>query len=470
MSRNVLRSLAMLAVTTMVAAPAVAAVPSLAPVVEMVQPAVVAIEVEPAALPATHGGTRSLPRHGPLGPDSFFNREFGELLPWPPHAPAAPERPVRKHGGSGFFIDAEGHVVTNAHLIGQDHVGQKHAIRIHTADGEVLEAEVIGQDRFSDIAVLKVEVDRPVPYATFADSDAARVGDWVFAIGSPYGFHGTVTTGIVSARGRDIGAGQYGDFLQIDAPINRGNSGGPTFDLEGRVVGVNTAIYSPTGGSVGIGFAVPSNTVRLIVADLMDDGKVERGWLGVQIQPIDRDLAEAFGLGEPGGALVTDVSEGSPAAAAGIGPGAVVTAVDDKRVRGPRDLARLVALTPPGEGITLTVWRDQREHTIPVQLGERPSADPVALPAGTRPDLGFRLGQDDGNGAVIEQVAPTSPAATKDLVPGDRILKVDGVPVSDAAAANKRLAAAWSAEQQFVVLEVARGSDVRYVALRLRHA
>ena len=465
MSRNVLRSLATLVVAFTFAAPAMAAVPTLAPVVEMVQPSVVAIEVEPAALPAAREGRRSLPRNGPSGPDSFFEREFGKHLPWPPGMPAIPDQSLRRHGGSGFFIDTEGHLVTNAHLIGEDR-----EIRVHTADGDILEAEVIGQDRHSDIAVLKVELDRPVPHATFADSDAVRVGDWVFAIGSPYGFRGTVTTGIVSARGRDIGAGQYGDFLQIDAPINRGNSGGPTFDLEGRVVGVNTAIYSPTGGSVGIGFAVPSNTVRLIVADLMDDGKVERGWLGVQIQPLDRDLSEALGLDEPHGALIADVSEGSPAAAAGLEPGGVVTAVDHARVEGARDLARLVGLTSPGEEVTLTVWRDRREHSITVRLGGWPGSDPAAPPGSTGSHLGLQFGQDGGAGAVIEEVEPASPAAVKNLLPGDRILKVDGVPVSDSADASQRLAAAWNAKQQFVVLEVARGPEVRFVALRLRHA
>ena len=462
MSRNVPWSLAAWLAALTCAAPAIAAVPSLAPVVEMVQPAVVAVEVAPAALPAARDGRPSRPRHGPSGPDGFFEREFGEALPWPPGLPAVPGQPRRGHGGSGFFIDADGHLVTNAHLIGEDR-----AIRVHTADGDVLEATVVGQDRHSDIAVLKVEPARPVPYAAFADSDAVRVGDWVFAIGSPYGFRGTVTTGIVSARGRDIGAAHYGDFLQIDAPINRGNSGGPTFDLEGRVVGVNTAIYSPTGGSVGIGFAVPANTVRLIVADLMDDGTVERGWLGVQIQPVDRDLSDALGLDAPRGALIADVSAGSPAAAAGLEPGGVVTAVGDAPVDGARDLARLVGLTPPGEEVTLTVWRDRREHRVTVRLGGWPGAGPAA-PAGPR--LGLQFGQDGGAGAVVERVRPASPAAVKHLRPGDRVLQVDGVPVSDAADARERLAAAWTANQPFVVLQVARGPEVRFVALRLRHA
>ena len=442
-----------------------AAVPSLAPVVEVVQPAVVAIEVEPAALPVARDESRTLPRQGPFDSDSFFKREFGQHLPWPPGVPTIPDDQVRKHGGSGFFIDAEGHLVTNAHLIGQGR-----DIWIHTTDGDVLEATVIGQDRQSDIALLKVEVEHAVPYVTFADSDAVRVGDWVFAIGSPYGFQGTVTTGIVSARSRDIGAGQYDDFLQIDAPINRGNSGGPTFDLTGQVVGVNTAIYSPSGGSVGIGFAVPSNTVRLIVADLMDDGKVDRGWLGVQIQPVDKDLAEALGLDAARGAMVTDVSEGSPAAAAGLRPGGVVIAVDDTPVRGARDLARQIARTAPGEEVALTVWRDGSEDTVSVRLGRRPGAGVAMVPAKEGPDLGLQLGQDDGDGALIEQVQPSSPAAGKSLLPGDRILKVDGIPVTDAHDATSRLAEAWKAKQRFVVLEVARGFEVRFVALRLQHA
>ena len=466
MSRNVLLSVAAAVAALAAALPAMAAVPSLAPVVEVVQPAVVAIEVEPVALPVARDEPRTLPRKSPFDSDSFFKREFGQHLPWPPGVPAIPDDQLRKHGGSGFFIDADGHLVTNAHLIGQGR-----DIRIHTTDGDILEATVIGQDRQSDIALLKVDVEHAVPYVTFADSDAVRVGDWVFAIGSPYGFRGTVTTGIVSARGRDIGAGQYDDFLQIDAPINRGNSGGPTFDLTGHVVGVNTAIYSPSGGSVGIGFAVPSNTVRLIVADLMDDGKVDRGWLGVQIQPVDKDLAAALGLDEARGAVVTDVSDGSPAAAAGLRPGGVVVAVDDTPVRGARDLARQIARTAPGEEVALTIWRDGSEDTVSVRLGRRPGADLAALPATPGgPDLGLQLGQDDGGGAVIEQVRPRSPAAAKSLLPGDRILKVDGIPVADANDATSRLTEAWKSEQRFVVLEVARGFEVRFVALRLRHA
>lgn len=447
------------------AVPAFAAIPSLAPVVEMVQPAVVAIEVQGAARPISDEEPRAFPWRGPLDPESFFQREFGHLLPQPPGSPDGRNQRYATQGGAGFFIDAEGHLVTNAHL-----VGNAREIRVHTADGEAVDATVVGQDVQTDLALLKVDLERPTPFVRFADSDAVRVGDWVFAIGSPYGFRGTVTTGIVSAHGRDIGVGRYDEFLQIDAPINRGNSGGPTFDLDGRVVGVNTAIYSPTGGSVGIGFAVPSNTVRAIVADLQDDGKVERGWLGVQIQSIDDDLAEAFGFDKPQGALITDVSEGSPAAEAGLKAGSVVTAVNDQPIGDVRDLGRIIAITAPGTEVSIAIWRDRGEAEVKVRVGHWPDAEVASRQLPVGPNLGLQFGQDNGVGALVERVVPGSPAARKHLLPGDRILKVDGVQVTKAEDATNRFTEAWESEQPFVILEVERGHQTRFVALRLQHA
>ena len=459
------RCAATMSVVAGLAVPAFAALPSLAPVVEMVQRAVVAIEVERAALPISDEEPRAFPWKGPFDPEWFFRREFEGFLPQSPGSPDRPNDRYATQGGAGFFIDAEGHLVTNAHL-----VGNGRNIRVHTADGKAVDATLVGQDVQTDLALLKVDLDQPSPFVSFADSDAVRVGDWVFAIGSPYGFQGTVTTGIVSAHGRDIGVGRYDDFLQIDAPINRGNSGGPTFDLEGRVVGVNTAIYSPTGGSIGIGFAVPSNTVRAIVADLQDDGKVERGWLGVQIQPIDDDLAEALGFGEPRGALITDVAEGSPAAAAGLKTGSVVTAINDLPIEDVRDLGRIVAATAPGTEVSIAIWRDRGEAQVKVRVGRWPDAEVASSQIPARPDFGLQLGQDSGVGALVEHVAPGSPAARKHMLPGDRILKVDGAEVTDAKDASNRLTEAWQSEQSLVVLEIERGHQTRFVALRLQHA
>src|SRR5262249_51784282 len=254
-----------------------------------------------------------------------------------------------------------GYIVTNNHVV--DHATE---VDVVTDDGKTLTAKVIGTDPKTDLALIKVgNAGKDFNYVELA-AQPPRVGEWVIAVGNPFGLGGTVTAGIVSARGRDIGSGPYDDFIQIDAPVNRGNSGGPTFDTSGRVIGVNTAIFSPSGGSIGIGFAIPSDTVQRVVADLKANGQVTRGWIGVQIQPVTQDIADSIGLKKAEGAIVADITSGSPAAKAGLKSGDAITAVNGDAVAGPRELARAIAAIKPGNDAKLTVWRDNDETTISV--------------------------------------------------------------------------------------------------------
>ena len=294
-------------ITTLAGTPA-----SFADIIEAVQPAVVNISVTGPAAPQTRGHIPMQP--GTPGPDNFedFLRRFFERQSYNVNSPT----PTFQGMGSGFIIDAEGYVVTNNHVV--EHASE---IAVTFNDGTRLEAELVGTDPKTDLAVLKVESDEPLPYARFGDSDATRVGDWVIAIGNPFGLVGSATTGIVSARGRDIRSGPFDDFLQIDAPINRGNSGGPLFDLNGQVIGINTAIFSPNGGNVGIGFAIPSELAESVIDQLRSSGHVERGWLGVTIQQVDEELASGLGFDGDTGALVASVLPASPADIAGVQPG-----------------------------------------------------------------------------------------------------------------------------------------------------
>lgn len=269
--------------------------------------------------------------------------------------------------GSGFIIDPDGYVVTNNHVIdGADE------ITVILEGGDRLEAKVVGRDAKTDLALLKIDADEPLPYVSFGDSDAARVGDWVVAVGNPFGLGGSVTAGIISARGRDIHAGPFDDFLQVDAPINRGNSGGPLFSTSGEVIGINTAIYSPNGGNVGIGFATPSSLARTVIAQLREKGSVERGWLGVTIQSVTDDIADSLGLDEAEGALVSKVLPDSPAASAGLQQGDVILALNGQRITRFKTLPRLVAEAKTGKPATVTVWRDGREKDVTVTIGRMP--------------------------------------------------------------------------------------------------
>ena len=355
---------------TSVTAPSVQALPSLADVVEKVKPAVVSVRVKVNTV-ADRGddgedaeafGMPDLPPGSPM--DRFFHRfrdgQGGSGFRFR----QGPRRNAEAQG-SGFFISADGYVVTNNHVV--DHASE---VQVTMDDGRTLDAKVVGTDPKTDLAVLKVKEGGNFPYVPFA-AKTPRVGDWVVAIGNPFGLGGTVTAGIVSARGRDIGAGPYDDFLQIDAPVNRGNSGGPTFNLNGEVVGINTAIASPSGGSVGIAFAIPSDEAQKVVASLKDNGAVSRGFIGVQIQPVTKDIAEAMGMTEPKGALVAETVQGGPAEKAGLKRGDTIVAVEGQPIREPKDLSRRIAAFDPGKSVSLTVLRDGKERTVTIEIGRQ---------------------------------------------------------------------------------------------------
>lgn len=338
-----------------------AAPPSFADMVEQVKPAVVSVRVkargEMMAGPEADGV--------PPGMERFFRR-FGE------EGPRGEGRrgrgPVQTSQGSGFFISADGYVVTNNHV-----VQNAAEVQLVTDDGRTLDARVVGADPRTDLALLKVRDGGSFPFVNLA-AGKPRIGDWVLAVGNPFGLGGTVTAGIVSASGRDIGAGPYDDFIQIDAAVNRGNSGGPTFNAAGEVVGVNTAIVSPSGGNVGIAFAIPAATVEKVVAELKANGSVSRGFIGVQIQPVTAEVAEAIGLRSGAGALVADTTPDSPAARAGLRRGDTITAVNGERIRDPRDLTRRIAAVKPGETVKVTVWREGRERALAIEVGRQPTA------------------------------------------------------------------------------------------------
>lgn len=340
--------------------------------------------------------------------------------------------------GSGFVIDPSGYIVTNNHVI--DHAT---SVKVKLADGGEYDAKIVGSDQLTDLALLKIETGKALPAVPFGDSDKAEVGDWVMAVGNPFGLGGTVTAGIVSARGRKIQAGPYDDFLQIDAPINKGNSGGPLFNLDGEVIGVNTAIYSPNGGSVGIGFAIPSNLVEPVIAQIRSNGRVERGWLGVQIQGVTPEIAGAMGLEHAAGALVSEVVENSPAERAGLKSGNVIVGMDGETIDDPQDLARIVAQRPAGSEVKLSLWRDGEKQSVIATTGKMPPGEQLAVAgSGAAPGGVFRseaLGADlaaltparraelniadDMSGVVIVRVE-AGPARDQGLRPGDVIREV----------------------------------------------
>lgn len=335
--------------------------PSFADMVDRVKPAVVSVRVK-QTIDAADDGQGSLDDLPP-GLRRFFEQQ----------APrgAAPSRPQPRQGmsqGSGFFISQDGYVVTNNHV-----VDKASEVQLVTDDGKTLNAKVIGTDPRTDLALLKVTESGSFPFVQLA-AGKPRIGDWVLAVGNPFGLGGTVTAGIVSAQGRDIGSGPYDDFLQIDAAVNRGNSGGPTFNQKGEVVGVNTAIYSPSGGNVGIAFAVPASTVEQVVAALKKDGTVSRGFIGVQIQPVTPEIAEAAGLKEPHGALVAAAERNGPAAKAGIKRGDTILSVDGVAIKDARELSRKIASYAPGSKVKLSVWRDGKERDLSFEVGKQPAA------------------------------------------------------------------------------------------------
>jgi serine protease Do len=386
------------------------------------------------------------------------------------------QRPEAQHAlGSGFIVDPAGYIVTNNHV-----VDNATKVTVTLTDGATYTATVKGRDAKTDIALLKIDAPKPLPYVAFGDSDKAREGDWVIAVGNPFGLGGTVTAGIVSAHGRDINSGPYDNFLQIDAPINPGNSGGPLFDQSGQVIGIDSAIYSPTGGSVGIGFAIPSNIASKVVAQLRDHGSVERGWLGVAMQPITPELAKAMGRADHDGVLVNKVEPDSPAAAADLRQGDIISAVDGKPVKGGRELAMTVASVHKGDTAKLTVWREGQERTVDVKIGAQPT-DKVAMADGGDGDgpVGLSLaamseetrsqfGLDaKAKGVIVQDVSPDSHAAESGLRPGDVIVKVGNDAVTTPAEAATQIHAAQKAKKDAVPLLVMRDGSTYYLALQL---
>jgi len=375
--------------------------------------------------------------------------------------------------GSGFFITADGYAVTNNHV-----VQKADNVQVTTDDGKIYSAKVIGTDPRSDLALIKVD-DKDFPYVKLADA-SPRVGDWVLAVGNPFGLGGTVTAGIVSARGRDIGAGPYDDFIQIDAPVNKGNSGGPTFDVDGNVIGVNTAIFSPSGGSVGIAFAIPSDTVKTVIAQLREKGSVTRGWIGVQIQPVTLDIADGLGLKKAAGALVSEPQPDSPAAKAGIESGDVITAVDGNSIADARELARRIGTMAPGTAVKLNLVHQGQEKTVTLTLGTLPSEHQASNQEGQHPGadndmpkLGLTLGKAtgaEGAGVLVTGVYPSGVAADHGFQVGDVILDVGGKSVTNPAEVRKQLADARKEGKHAVLFRVKSGEGTRFVALPLGNA
>lgn len=462
--------------------------PSFADLAEKVSPAVVSVRVRAngrtAATQDFFGGGDPFPG---LPPDSPLRRFFGGPdQNTPGNRNQQRPAPQGRQGvslGSGFIVSEDGYVVTNNHVVdnGVEFV-------VIGDDGTQYPAKLVGKDDKTDVAVLKIEANHPFTYVKFAE-EAPRVGDWVVAVGNPFGLGGTVTAGIVSARGRQIGSGPYDDYLQIDAPVNRGNSGGPTFNIRGEVIGINTAIYSPSGGSVGIAFDIPASTAAKVVNDLRANGTIVRGWLGVQIQPVNATIADSLRLRGTKGALVSEPQPGSPAEASGIKPGDVILSIDGRPVADPRDLAVLVASYPPNASVRVQIWRDGNPQEITVKLGKLPGDQQVAAapdvrgPGNTSPGNGNRnanqgaqiqgLGvtitpsRDAAGGVLISRVDPNGIAAQAGLDVGDIILTVGGTKVTSAADVDKAVNLAKQQGLKAVLLRVKSGDDTQFVALPL---
>jgi serine protease Do len=443
-----------------------------ADIVEKVKPAVISVRVK-IERQADSSDTSEDNPFPPGSPFEKFFRQFG--MPNMPNMPSGKE--VITGQGSGFFITGDGYAVTNNHV-----VENADNVQVTTDDGKTFTAKVIGTDSRTDLALIKVDGDG-FPFVKLADS-TPRVGDWVIAVGNPFGLGGTVTAGIVSARGRDIGAGPYDDFIQIDAPVNKGNSGGPTFDVDGNVIGVNTAIFSPSGGSVGIAFAIPADTVKSVIAQLRDKGSVTRGWIGVQIQTVTPDIADSMSLKQASGALVSEPQKDSPAAKAGVQSGDVITSVDDTPIHDARELARKIGTIPPGTSVKLGMIRGGQDKTLTLTLGTLPEEKQAAndqqnqheTPDSDLPKLGLTLAPggkvsgSDGSGVVVTAVAEGGVAADHGFQVGDVILEVGGKPVATPADVRKTLADARTEGKHTVLFRVKSTDGTKFVALPVGNA
>jgi serine protease Do len=431
-----------------------------ADVVEKVKPAVVSVQVKIDTGKRNKETARSSSRE----PDRS-SRRFGESGS-PGAKSSSRGRSILTGQGSGFFISSDGYAVTNFHV-----VEKADNVEVTLDDGRVFAAKVIGADERSDLALVKVD-GTGLPYVTFADA-VPRIGDWVIAVGNPFGLGGTVTAGIVSAQGRDIGAGPYDDFLQIDAAVNRGNSGGPTFDTDGNVVGVNTAIVSPTGGSVGIAFAIPSSTVKAVVTQLKDTGKVARGWIGVQIQEVTADIAEGLRLRGTRGALVAEPQPGSPAAKGGIESGDVIVSINGAEAHDSRDVARTISNLSPGSTASVVVVRNGEEKSFNVVLGNLPDQREASISTevprqkGTSvPRVGVSVAAVS-EGVVVTGVDPDGPAADQGLASGDVILQAEGKKVAGVNDLRNTIEAAQRAGKHAVLMRIRSGDGIKFVAVLL---
>ncbi len=449
-----------------------------ADIVERVKPSVISVKVNIGAKLARNDRDDNSP-FPPGSPMERFFRRFGG----PDGLPPGLRGGRRGHGaitgqGSGFFISADGYAVTNNHV-----VDDADKVEVTTDGGKTYSAKVIGTDPRTDLALIKVSGGSNFPFAKLSDTKP-RIGDWVLAVGNPFGLGGTVTAGIVSASGRDIGNGPYDDFIQIDAPVNKGNSGGPAFDTSGEVMGVNTAIYSPSGGSVGIAFSIPAATVKSVIAQLKDKGSVSRGWIGVQIQPVTADIADSLGMKKAEGALVAEPQANGPAAKAGIESGDVITKVNGETVKDARELARTIGGIAPGNEVKLTVLHKGEDKLITLTLGKLPNSMEAKADTGNDdrggankgtdvPKLGLTVSPANSvagagkDGVVVTEVDPKSPAAERGFKEGDVILEVAGKNVTSAGDVREAIRAAHADKKNSVLMRVKSGGSSRFVAVPL---
>lgn len=478
---------------------------SFADLAEKLLPSVVNISTTQIVKENPNQRINPFPQGNPFPPGSPFDQFFEEFFN-NPNNPLLPMQPPTEEGqapmeqgepreykkpnalGSGFVIDAEkGYIVTNNHVI-----MDADEIKVILHDDTTLDAKLIGRDDKTDLAVLQVETDIKLDAAAWGDSDQMRVGDWIVAIGNPFGLGGTVTTGIISARQRNINAGPYDDFLQTDASINRGNSGGPMFNLNGEVIGINTAIFSPSGGSVGIGFAIPSTLAQSVIKQLINYGHTRRGWLGVQIQMVTDDIAESLGMKKVQGALISNITKDSPAEKAGIKAGDVMLSFNGQAINEMRNLPRIVAETDIGKKAIAQIWRDGKTVEVELEVGEMEKAEALAVKeaeektaavVATKEDVIKELGlsvspateaikkqyviADDVNGVVITKVKPDSAAAEKRLMPGDVITEFNQSEVKNAGEITNLIKEAKAQKKTSALLLINRSGNIRFVALKL---
>jgi serine protease Do len=447
-----------------------------ADIVEHVKPSVISVKVNINEKVTKDDGDDESPFQ-PGSPMERFFRRFGGPDGLPPGMRGGRGRVITGQG-SGFFISADGYAVTNNHV-----VDGASKVEVTTDDGKTYTAQVIGTDQRTDLALIKVEGSSNFPFAKLSDGKP-RIGDWVLAVGNPFGLGGTVTAGIVSAMGRDIGNGPYDDFIQIDAPVNKGNSGGPAFSTEGDVVGVNTAIYSPSGGSVGIAFSIPAQTVKNVVAQLKDKGSVSRGWIGVQIQPVTQDIADSLGMKKAEGALVAEPQSNGPAAKAGIESGDVITSVNGEAVKDARELARTIGGISPGTAVKLNVLHKGQDKVVSLTLGQLPNtveakadndnSDRGGVTRGTDvPKLGLTVAPANSvagagkEGVVVTEVDPKSAAAERGFKEGDVIIEVAGKTVASAGDVRDAISSARNDNKNSVLMRVKSGGQSRFVAVPL---